>query len=79
MNDEEEREKHIKAGLNVAPLSLNKGLSPCCALISSQHFEGCGLSCPVHSQQPKALPRTNPQTQTVHRQDPAHLARLVHL
>lgn len=60
-------------------MSFDKRLSSCCAYISSQHFESGRLSCTIDSQQPKALSRTDAQTQAVHRQDAPHLTRLIHL
>lgn len=60
-------------------MSIDKGLAPCCALISSQHLEGTGLPCTIDTKEPKALSRAHTQAKAVHCQDPADLPRLVHL
>lgn len=60
-------------------MSFDKRLSPGRALVSSQHFESGRLPCTIDSQQPKALSRTDAQTQAIHRQDAAHLTRLIDL
>lgn len=60
-------------------MSIDKGLAPCCALISSQHLEGAGLPCTIDAKEPKALSGAHTQAKAVHCQDPANLPRLVHL
>lgn len=66
-------------GTGTPPVSIDKGLSPSCALISSQHLEGAGLPCTIDTKEPKALSRAHTQAKAVHCQDPANLPRLVHL
>lgn len=61
------------------PVSIDKGLAPCCALVTSQHLEGAGLPCSIDTEEPKALSGAHTQAQAVHCQDTAYLPRLVHL
>lgn len=60
-------------------MSIDKGLAPCCALISSQHLEGAGLPGTIDTEEPKALSGAHAQAKAVHCQDTANLPRLVHL
>lgn len=66
-------------GTGTPPVSVDKGLAPCCALISSQHLEGAGLPCTIDAEEPKALSGAHTQAKAVHGQDTANLPRLVHL
>ena len=61
------------------PVPVDERLPSGGALISRQHLERGGLPGSVHTQQSKALPGPDAQTQPVHCQDTTHLPGFIHL